>query len=104
MHSGASRFNLFNPNKMTFEDIRKRVELLPADEAISILSGYISQNPRDTDALTLRGMKYFGAGKRAAAINDYLAALEIDPECKAKLALQSANEILDYYNKDLYNP
>ena len=89
---------------MTFEKLKESVALLPADEAIARSSDYLRENPRDTDALTLRGMKYFGAGRRAAAINDYLAALEIDPDCKARLALQSANEILDYYNKDLYNP
>ena len=89
---------------MTFEKLKESVALLPADEAIARISDYLRENPRDTDALTLRGMKYFGAGRRAAAINDYLAALEIDPDCKARLALQSANEILDYYNKDLYNP
>lgn len=77
---------------------------MPADQAIAAITEYLAQNPRDTDALTLRGLKHFGAGQRALAINDYLAALEIDPDCKAKLALQQANEILDYYNKDLYNP
>lgn len=87
-----------------FEELKKSVEMLPTDEAIARISEYLESHPKDTDALTLRGMKNFGAGNRAAAINDYLAALEIDPNCKAKLALQSANEILDYYNKDLYNP
>ena len=94
-----------NKNIMkTIQEIKEEIQLLPADKAIEILSSYLAENPRDTDLLTLRGMKYFGAGQRAAAINDYLAALEIDPECKAKLALKSANEILDYYNKDLFNP
>lgn len=89
---------------MTYEDLNKKVALLPYEEAIATISKYLEDNPRDTDALTLRGMKHFGAGKRAAAINDYLAALEIDPDCKAKLALQNANDILDFYNKDLFNP
>lgn len=89
---------------MTYEELNKKVALLPYEEAIATITEYLKENPRDTDALTLRGMKHFGAGKRALAINDYLAALEIDPECKARLALQSANDILDYYNKDLYNP
>lgn len=89
---------------MNFEELKKKTELLPADEAIAQLSAYIAENPKDTDALTLRGMKYFGSGRRALAINDYLEALKINPSCNARLALQAANEILDYYNKDLYNP
>lgn len=89
---------------MTFKELKEKTQLMDADKAIAEITEYLKVNPRDTDALTLRGMKNFGAGNRATAINDYLAALEIDPDCSAKLALQSANEILDYYNKDLYNP
>lgn len=89
---------------MTFLELKDRVRLLPTEEAISEITEYLKSNPKDTDALTLRGMKYFGAGQRSNAIKDYLAALDINPDCSAKLALQSANEILDYYNKDLYNP
>ena len=89
---------------MTYQELQEKIALMPYEEAIEFLTDFIGKNPESTDALTLRGMKYFGAGRRSAAINDYLAALRIDPECKAKLALKSANEILDYYNKDLYNP
>ena len=89
---------------MTFQELKSQTELLPATEAIERITAYLAENPKDTDALTLRGMKHFGNGQRALAINDYLAALEIDPDCNARLALQSANDILDYYNKDLYNP
>ncbi len=89
---------------MTYEELKEKVALMPYKEAIDTLTEFIAENPESTDALTLRGMKHFGAGQRALAINDYLAALEIDPQCNARLALQSANDILDYYNKDLYNP
>lgn len=89
---------------MTFQELKDSVTLLPSQEAIIRITEYLKDNPQDTDALTLRGMKYFGSGQRAHAINDYLAALEINPDCNARLALQAANDILDYYNKDLYNP
>lgn len=89
---------------MTYSELQEKISLMPYEDAIELLTDIINKNPQSTDALTLRGMKYFGAGRRSAAINDYLAALRIDPNCKARLALQSANEILDYYNKDLYNP
>lgn len=89
---------------MTYEELKEKVALLPYEEAIATITDYLNENPDSTDALTLRGLKHFGAGRRALAINDYLAALEIDPDCKARLALQSANEILAFYNKDLFNP
>ena len=87
------------------EKLSQEVQLLGADEAISRLDTYIAANPADPDALTLRGIRHFGAGHRASAIGDYLAALRIDPDHrKAGEALNFANSILDYYNKDLYNP
>ena len=72
--------------------------------SISCMVECMSTNPGDDGALTLRGLKYWSLGRRADAINDYLAALEINPESKAKQAMQATYDILDYYNKDLYNP
>lgn len=85
---------------MKLEDIKKEMP----EKAIPLLDEYIKLNPEDDEAYTLRGMKYWAAGKRSLAIKDYLSAIRINPESKAKMALQSANEILDYYNKDLLNP
>ena len=84
----------------SFETLR---DLSPL-EAIKILDSIIRENPLDDEALTLRGMKHWALGNRQAAIQDYLAALKINPESKAKLALEMANSILDYYSKDLLNP
>ena len=77
---------------------------LPPQEAIKALSEYITTHPDDDEALTLRGLKYWNLNQRKEAINDYLAALKINPESRAKMALQFANSILDFYNKDLLNP
>ena len=37
------------------------------------------------------------------AINNYLQAVHLNPESPAQQALEIANEILDFYNKDMYN-
>ncbi|MEZ3519513.1 MAG: tetratricopeptide repeat protein [Muribaculaceae bacterium] len=90
---------------MNLQDLKDKTSSLDADEAIALITEYLASNPTDPEALTLRGMRHFGAGHRAKAIGDYLEALRIDPENKnASQALQYANSILDYYNKDLYNP
>lgn len=86
------------------KDIRELIKGLTPDEAIYILSAYIEEHPGDDEALTLRGIKHWSAGHRALAINDYLAAIQINPESKAAEALKAANEILAYRNNDLYNP
>ncbi len=90
---------------MTYEDLAATVKMLDADEAITKISDYIATHPGDPDAYVLRGIKHFGAGHRDLAINDYLHAQELDPEStRARAALEAAYSILDFYNKDLYNP
>lgn len=89
----------------TIEEIRAEIRKLPSGEhSISILSSYISTHPDSDEAYTLRGMQYWGCGKRSEAIKDYLTAIRINPHSRAAMALKVANEILDYRNKDLYNP
>lgn len=89
----------------TLEEIKDSIRkgLDPA-EGLRLLSEYIDTNPQNDEALTARGMQYWSMGDRASAINDYLAAIRLNPDSKAKMALKATNDILDYYNKDLYNP
>lgn len=90
---------------MKLEEIKKKISAgISQEDAIALLDSYIASNPDDDEALTLRGMKHWSCGHRAEAINDYLAAIKINPESKAKMAMQATYDILDYYNKDLYNP
>ncbi|MCH5232785.1 MAG: hypothetical protein J1E78_04030 [Muribaculaceae bacterium] len=81
-----------------------KIKSLPPEEAIEILSRHLQQNPEDDEALTMRGMKHWALNQRQLAINDYLRAIRINPHSKARMALEFANSILDYYNKDLLNP
>lgn len=92
---------------MEIEQLKESVKGLPAEEAVKTLTDFIDRNegaPGLDEAYTMRGMKYWGLQKRSQAINDYLAASRLNPESKAVQALKAANDILDYYNKDLYNP
>ncbi|MBO5444291.1 MAG: hypothetical protein J5995_02955 [Muribaculaceae bacterium] len=64
----------------------------------------ITGNPSDEDALIERGRLHWALGHRSAAINDYLAARRLNPEGRAEALLKATYDILDFYNKDLYNP
>lgn len=89
---------------MNISELKANIKGLDATEAIQIITDYLTHNPKDDEALTLRGMKYWSLNRRADAINDYLAAIEINPASKAREAMKATYEILDFYNKDLFNP
>ncbi|MDO4336113.1 MAG: hypothetical protein Q4C37_09870 [Bacteroidales bacterium] len=71
---------------------------------MKILSKHLAAHPDDEDALIERGRLYWSLNRRSEAINDYLAARRLNPEGKADQLLKATYEILDFYNKDLYNP
>ncbi len=52
----------------------------------------------------LKGNEYRRQGNWQQAINCYLEAIELDPESPAVQAKEMLDDILNYYNKDLYNP
>lgn len=85
-------------------DIREEIKGLDTDHAIIRLTEIIDSAPDCEEAYILRGLKNWSAGNRAAAITDYLSAIRINPESRAREALRAVNEILDYRNKDLLNP
>ena len=80
------------------------LEANEADEAIVLLDGYrTAGGPMDDSLFYLLGNAYRKKGNWQMAINNYLEALNLNPESPAKQALEIANDILDFYNKDMYN-
>lgn len=75
----------------------------PAD-AIAAITAHLAVCPDDDDALYKRGKLFWKMGDRRNALNDYNAAVAVNPSSPAALALETANAILDFYNRDLYNP
>ena len=68
------------------------------------LDARIAADGSDEEALIERGRLYWAFGRRGEAIGDYLAAQRLNPSGKATQLLKATYAILDYYNKDLYNP
>lgn len=92
-------------NMKELEEIKQKIASgCDSDTALQLLNALVAKYPDNDEILTERGMLHWGRNERAAAIEDYLSAIRINPESKATIALKSANEILNYYNKDLYNP
>ena len=84
--------------------VRSLLEANEADEAIVLLDGYrTSGGPMDDGLYYLLGNAWRKKGNWQMAINNYLEALNLNPDSPAKQALEIANDILDFYNKDMYN-
>ena len=74
------------------------------DEAIRLLQEFISSSEIPSDkAYYLLGNAYRKKGDWQGAINNYLEAMAINPDSPARNAYAIANDILDFYNKDMYN-
>ena len=88
--------------------MRERVQALldayEVDDAIALLDGYrASGGPMDDTLFYMLGNAWRKKGNWQMAMNNYMEAIQLNPESPAKQALDIANEILDFYNKDMYN-
>ena len=86
------------------QKIRTLLEQNQADEAIAELENYRRGGGAMDDTLFyLLGNAWRKKGNWQMAMNNYHEAVAINPESPARHALDIANEILDFYNKDMYN-
>lgn len=76
-----------------------------ADEAIEALDRLIASGslPAADEAYYLRGNAYRKKGDWKRALDNYLEAIEINPESPAVHAREILMDILNFYNKDMYN-
>ncbi len=89
----------------TLEEIQAKIKAGGHDdECMEALDRFIQVNPASDGAYLLRGRLHWRLAHRAAAINDLNAALRINPQSEASTMLSSINSILDFYDKDRYNP
>lgn len=86
------------------EKIKQLLSDNQPEEAIRLLDLYIHQYPEEDEAWYLRGKAYYKLGNTRLALNNYLQAIELNPQSPAKETYQMAIQILNFYNKDLYNP
>lgn len=88
----------------TLEEIRKTAASDNAEAAVKELDAYLAENPDSEEALVLRGKLCWSLNRRGQAMTDWLAAVKLNPNSKAAMMIKTGNEILNFYNKDLYNP
>ena len=74
------------------------------DSAIQLLNQCIENHEACTDEpFYLLGNAYRKQGNWQMALNNYLEAIEKNPESPAVNAKKMLMDILEFYNKDMYN-
>lgn len=74
------------------------------ESAINILNQCIADHKACTDEpFYLLGNAYRKQGNWQMALNNYLEAIEKNPESPAVNAKKMLMDILEFYNKDMYN-
>lgn len=74
------------------------------DEAIQLAESFIAESDKSDDRLYyLLGNAYRKKGNWQMAINQYLEAIAINPQSPAQQAYNMAMDILNFFNKDMYN-
>lgn len=84
--------------------IKALLDAHKADEAIRLIQTFQADGgAMDDELFYLLGNAWRKKGNWQMAMNNYLEAVNLNPESPAQQALDIANEILDFYNKDMYN-
>lgn len=91
----------------TIDDIRNLLAHSRSQEAIDAATRLAAGagGPKQVAmALYLRGNAHRQLGHWREAMNDYLQAIDLDPDGPATMAYRQAQEVLNFYHHDLYNP
>ena len=90
--------------KENLSNIRKLIQEGELEIAIEQLTAYIQSDATDNDEpYYLLGNVYRKQGNWQLALNNYLEAIERNPESPAFQAHKMVMDILNFYNKDMYN-
>ena len=90
--------------KEKLSTIKELIKEGKLDTAIEQLNAYIqSDTTQDDEPYYLLGNAYRKQSNWQMALNNYLEAMERNPESPAANAHQMMMDILNFYNKDMYN-
>lgn len=86
------------------QDIKKLIEQGDTERAIDALTNFIRNDAHVNDEVYyLLGNAYRKKGDWQQALNNYLEAIDRNPESPARAARDMIMDILNFYNKDMYN-
>ncbi len=89
---------------MNLAEIKALIDDNRVDEAIEQLNAIIEKRPNNDALYFVRGNAFWKLGDRKHALDDYAVAADLNPDSPAAIAYKHALEIMDFFNKDMYNP
>lgn len=94
---------LIEAETMSREAITAMFDQNRLDEADRALDGLDGASDRAW-ALYMKGRIAWKRGLKSLAMSFYAEAAGLEPDSEAATALEQARQVMDFYNKDLYNP
>ena len=92
----------------TIQEIKEMLSRSEGQEALEAANEIVADKGASRETLAnayyLRGNAYRQQGNVRMALNSYLESMELDPDGPAAEAYRHIQELLDFYNKDYYNP
>ena len=85
------------------DNIKQLIYEGETDKAIHLLDEYIEIHKDSDEAYFLRGNAYRKKDDTRQALNNYLQAIELNPDSPAQQAYNMLIDILNFYDKDRYN-
>ena len=90
--------------KLDIEKLIASGETDKAEKEATLMFDAAATDSAKADALFLLGRIAWKRGDKAGAISRYNEAVALDRYSEASVALQQALDIMNFFNKDLYNP
>ena len=87
-----------------FQKIEELINQNRLEEAIISLNNAIEIDAYNDQLYFQRGKLHWRLGNRSQAITDYEHAVAINPQSPARIALDNAQDVISFFNPDLYNP
>ena len=86
------------------EKIKYEISINHLDEAMKMVEEGLADNNNDAYLHYLKGSLFMKSGDWRQATNSFLRSEELDAESPAVEARKMLTDIMNFYNKDLYNP
>jgi tetratricopeptide (TPR) repeat protein len=100
--------NFASRNMKTIQEIKEMLSRSEGQEALEAANEIVENKSVSGETLAnayyLRGNAYRQQGNVRMALNSYLESMDLDPDGPAAEAYRHIQELLDFYNKDYYNP